>query len=195
MDDITKLRLKGKLVLFADDMSYMLSAKNYQQINQDIRHDMTEISKWLRHNRLVLNYKKTNFMIMGTPKEASTREIKPFINGKEIPKVNYTKILGVYFDQSLKFDKPLEELSKDLNKKVGVFYRLSLTLPESTLQFIFNSVVKPKIEYGCVLWGYTYATHIHPIKILQKKFARIITHSRYYEHAEPLLGTAQYCID
>ena len=187
MDDITKLKLKGKLVLFADDMSYMLSAKNYQQINQDIRHDMTEISKWLRQNRLVLNYKKTNFMIMGTPKEASTQEIKPSINGKEIPKVNYTKILGVYFDHSLKFDKHLEELSKDLNKKVGVFHRLSLTLPESTLQFIFNSVVKPKIEYGCVLWGYTYATHIHPIKILQKKFARIITHSRYYEHAEPLL--------
>ena len=187
MDDISKLNLKGKVVLFADDMSYMISAKSYQQMNQDIRHDMEEISKWLRHNRLVLNYKKTNFMIMGTPKDTSTQDIKPTINGKLIPKVNSTKLLGIYFDNSLKFDKHIEELCKDLNKKVGIFHRLSKTLPEETLLFIYNSIVKPKLEYGCMIWGYTYACHIHPVEIIQKKFARNITRSRYFEHAEPLI--------
>ena len=187
MNDIIKLKLKGRLVLFADDMSYMMSARNYEQLNQDIKHDMNEISKWLKVNRLVLNYNKTNYMIMGSPREDSLEHIKPTINNKIIPRVKSTKILGIHFDHMLKFDKHLDELTKDLNKKVGVLYRLSMNLPVNSLLFIYNSIVKPKMEYGCMLWGFTYATHIHPIKIIQKKFARIITHSRYFEHAEPLL--------
>ena len=59
-------------------------------------------------------------MIMGSPREDSLEHIKPTINNKIIPRVKSTKILGIHFDHLLKFDKHLEELSKDLNKKVGV---------------------------------------------------------------------------
>ena len=84
---IIKLELKGRLVLFADDMSYMMSARNYEQLNQDIKHNMNEISKWLKVNRLVLNYNKTKYMIMSSPREDSLEHIKSTINNKIIPSV------------------------------------------------------------------------------------------------------------
>ena len=81
MNDIFKLKLKGKLFLFADDITLVIKAKTYSQLQSFIENDLLLINNWLTHNRLILNYSKSNYMVMGSPREDSIICIKPVING------------------------------------------------------------------------------------------------------------------
>jgi len=84
MNDINNLNLKGKLCLFADDMSLVVEAKDYNQLNSHLNSDLIKISQWLKDNKLVLNYKKCYFMVMGNPRVGSVSHIRPTINNNFI---------------------------------------------------------------------------------------------------------------
>ena len=47
-------------------------------------------------------------------------------------------------------------------------------------------MVRPKLEYGCVVFGHTYDTHLKSLEVIQKKFSRLITNSDPYAHSLPL---------
>ena len=186
MNDILKLNLNGNLFLFADDMSLIINAKTYSELQLKISSDLKNIGKWLEVNRLVLNYKKSNFMIMGNPRMSSVMDINPEINGNLLMKVESTKILGLEFDHMLKFDSHIDFLSRALNSKFGLFCRLKNFLPLNTLNFLYKSLIKPKVEYGIIAYGFTYAIHIESIRKIQKKFSRLLTNSKFDSHSAPL---------
>ena len=47
MNDIKNLPLIGKIYLFADDISLVIKAKSYPQLQQNIDHDLNLLNKWL----------------------------------------------------------------------------------------------------------------------------------------------------
>ena len=188
MNDISRLTLSGKLFLFADDMSLIIKSKTYNQLQQKINNDLSLIYKWLKNNRLVLNYKKTNYMIMGSPKESSIMNIKPKINDIPIERVFSTKILGLHIDNNLKYDKHLNKLCKELNSKSYLIKRLKSFLSENILNFIYKAIIRPKLQYGCVVWGFTYNIHLEPLVKLQKRFSRIITNSNFLANSSQLFN-------
>jgi len=63
------------------------------------------------------------------------------------------------------------------------------TSPEILIN-LYYSLVYPFFTYGNVAWGNTYPTTIKPLFILQKKAIRIITHSKYDDHTDPLFKAA-----
>ena len=185
MNDITKLKLRGQLYLFCDDMSLVIKSKNYKDLQNYIQQDLHQIYQWLKRNRLVLNYSKTNYILMGSPKEASILNIKPNINEILIQRVMSSKILGLHIDNNLRYETHINKLCKELNSRISLFNRLKKYSPGNTLNFLYKSFVRPKLEYGIVLWGFTYETHLENLIKIQKRFARIITNSGYLSHSSP----------
>ena len=157
MNDITKLRLNGKLYIFADDISLIINAKSYNESQLKIDSDLNIISQWLKNNRLVLNYLKSNYILMGNLRVGC---IKPSINNKLLNRVFSTKKLGIEIDNNLKFDSHINKLFNQLNSRLCLMSKLKKFLPEYTLNFLYKSLVKPKLDYGCILWGFTHNTHI-----------------------------------
>ena len=192
MNDIFDLKLFGKLYLFADDMSLILSAKTYQELNIKLNSDLKMIESWLKTNRLVLNLQKTNYNLMGRPREESTQDFKPKIGGFEIKRVFISKVLGLCIDSEMKFDEHIIRMSKDLNKLYSLFTRLKKFIPEYTLNSLYKSLVKPKLEFGCVLWGFTYDIHINKIAKIQKRFARLITGAESRAHSTELFESLKW---
>ena len=192
MNDIAELPLNGKLYLFADDMSLVVEAKTYSDLQNKLNSDLLQINSWLKNNRLVLNYNKTNFMVMGNPRESSISCIKPYINNNQLNRVYSTKILGIEFDHNLKFDKHINKLVKELNSRFSLFVRLKKFLPESILNMLYKSMVRPKLEYGCVVFGHTYDTHLKSLEVIQKKFSRLITNSDPYAHSSPIKNAIKF---
>ena len=123
---------------------------------------------------------------MGSPKEKSISEIKPKINGIFINGVFNTKILGIHIDNRLSFDHHIQRLTKDLNSKLALIYRLKQFLSEDTLNFVYKSIVRPKLEYGCAVFDFTYDIHLDLLTRIQKRFARLITNSSFLSHSAPL---------
>jgi len=186
MNDIFELKLNGKLYLFADDMSLIINAKNYRELQLKIESDLNVINNWLKTNRLVLNHKKSNYMVMGSPLENTIRDLRPVINGKPLIRVKATKILGINLDNNLKFDSHIDILTKELNSRLYLISNLRKYLPENTVNFVYKSIIRPKLEYGCQLWGFTYNKHIEKLLKVQKRFARIITKSSFVANSSPL---------
>jgi hypothetical protein len=57
-NDITNLDLNGMPVLFADDMSLIIIAKNCEEFETKVNEDLRKINNWLNKNMLFLNQKK-----------------------------------------------------------------------------------------------------------------------------------------
>jgi hypothetical protein len=59
-------------------------------------------------------------------------------------------------------------------------------LPKLALNTIYNALVLPIIDYGSVVWSYTYDCHLNILIKLQKRAARVVSSSPYRAHSEPL---------
>ncbi len=62
MNDLSHLPLSSKLLLYADDTTVYLGGTNLYDTLKLLSDDLKIINKWLSHNRLILNIKKTQAM-------------------------------------------------------------------------------------------------------------------------------------
>ena len=62
-------------------------------------------------------------------------------------KICRKKLLGVTFDEHLKFTSHLKELSKRVSRKIGVMMRLKNVIPTLAKVRIYKSLILPQITY------------------------------------------------
>ena len=98
---------------------------------------------------------------------------KLYIANTGIEYSKITKYLGVYVDESLKFDLHVNNLTVKIAKLIGWLGRLRKTLPTSLLRVVYNSYVLPNFDYACTIWGSVNA-NTKCIQRLQNRAARII---------------------
>ena len=83
----------GCCILFADDTIIFASGKNERLLICSLEHDLETVSDWLRANKLTLNKNKTVCMLFNN-KGKTNYNPTIFIDGENIPFVDYTKIFG-----------------------------------------------------------------------------------------------------
>jgi hypothetical protein len=57
----------GILYLFADDLTLVVIAKTYDELEVKANSDHKAVDEWLITNKLLPNIEKSNFIIMGYP--------------------------------------------------------------------------------------------------------------------------------
>jgi retron-type reverse transcriptase len=63
INDITELNLRGMISLFADDTSIFYFGSNPDRLIEDMNWDLSQLNEWLIRNKLIINIKKTNYII------------------------------------------------------------------------------------------------------------------------------------
>jgi hypothetical protein len=140
INDITKLKLNGLIVLYADDMTLLVYAKKYDELQSRMNSDLKYICSWLEKNKLALNEEKSYFMIMGQPRNSIDISVKTEL--KAIKRVFNIKILGVLIDHKLRFEEHINELSANIYKKLNFFTRIR-HVPQSTAKVAFEAFIFP----------------------------------------------------
>lgn len=86
----------ARLVIFADDTTTVLKAKNLNSLIDQMRENLLGIERWFSSNRLSLNANKTENIIFITLRDRSllTEEFD----------INSVGLLGIHLDQTLVFD-------------------------------------------------------------------------------------------
>ena len=65
------------------------------------------------------------------------------------------KLLGVTFDEHLKFISPLDDLSKRVPSKIGVLVRLKNLIPILLSKFrTYKSFILPQLTYCQTVWRF-----------------------------------------
>ena len=110
--------------LFADDTYLTLSDESLTNLENSANEQLTNIDIWLRSNKLSLNYSKTTYLLINKlPQISVSSEFKLAINQNIIERATSVKYLGVYLDEKLTWSNHLQQLSLQLAKTSGIFYR------------------------------------------------------------------------
>ena len=86
---------------------------------------MNKVDEWLKTNMLTLNYKKNNYMIIGS-NHSETNKLKREINHNTISQTKKVKYIGVFFNNQLSWQPHIDQKSKDFPAPEAGFLNLDI---------------------------------------------------------------------
>lgn len=189
INDLPNCKLEAKPRLYADDSNLTYSAKNIKEVQTMINEDLKEVHTWLKANKLTLNISKTKYMLMATRQKLSSIPSEPtiMVNSEKILRVDKYKCLGVTLDETLSWDKHIEEIFKKVSKGLGALKRIRPYVPQSTLVTVYNTLILPYFDYCSTVWGCIGKCLGDRLQKLQNRAARIITRSTYEDRSTDIL--------
>ncbi len=170
--------------LYADDSIIYLSDNDSNVVQNKLQADLNNVFNWLKRNRLSINTKKSGVMSVHKGKKfVNNDDLSLYLDNDTLTNNEYVKYLGVQIDKSLSWSKHVQEVYNKLSPKVGLIRRLSKFLPKDTLICLYNTIVKPALEYCISVWGDCKVTDFIMLQRLQTRVARIICNNFDYNIA------------
>ena len=188
INDLPNSSRKLSFYLFADDTNIYFESSSVKQLQKVVNKELKHVKKWLDANKLALNVSKTNFIIFHSPQNSLGETVTIKIGKEHVKQTKYVKFLGLLLDENLNLKYHLSELSKKLARTCGIFFKIRHLLPTDVLVSLYNSLFASFLQYGIIVWGLTYDTHIKPIYILQKKVVRAIAFMNFTSPSSPIFS-------
>ena len=136
-------------LMYADDTTLFCSIDKLNDRNIVINEHLDKVSTWMKSNKLVLNSKKTKYMLFHKHnKIVPTLELK--INDNSIDQVSTFNFLGLHINSQLTWQTHIDEISKKISRVIGLIYKLQYILPQKILLSLYNTLILPQINY-CIL--------------------------------------------
>ena len=156
-------------------------------MNEDVEgkicNDMRRIINYFNAKKLILNEKKTSFMIIhsAATKVENIKEI--LIKAREedeiiidrdytIERVDKTKYLGLIMDECLKWDEHVKKVEMKLSNAAGILWKLRQTLPRDIKKKIYKTLFETHLNYMILVWGSASYNIIMPLQVLQNRALR-----------------------
>ena len=96
---------------------------------------------------------------------------------------NYFEYLGVLVDKNLTWKYHIEAIFAKFDK----LFALVSKLRRYILQYIYQTLIHPLLNYGLAVWGQASKTSLNKILIPQKEVLRMMYFMDIRKHAIPLL--------
>ena len=120
-----------------------------RKLEDEINTSLDNITNWLKANKLMINVKKSNLIVFKVGNSQSAGEtINIYIENQILEPKDTAKYLGVYIDKRLSWDRHIEHINSKLNRGIDILRKLRSYLQQNSLRTIYNSFLKPYIEYG-----------------------------------------------
>ena len=129
---------------------------------------------------MTLNIDKTSVMTIGTNKRLSNiQDVVLYLNNTMLSNVKSQKLLGISIDNNLSWNSQINQMCKNISRKITLLKMLSKYVPRHSLEIYYKSYVLPITDYACVVWGRTSDYNINRLIKLQKRAARIILKAHF----------------
>ena len=142
--------------MFADDTNISTQGKTDTEIQERLNTDLENVHQWLTSNKLTLNKKKTEYMIVGSRQRISNILTDPIVKlgDSTIKRVNKSKTLGVIVDEHLLWNDQIQSIVSKSSKGIGMIRRIKIEkfVPQSTLLKIYNAIVPSHFDYCSLVW-------------------------------------------
>ena len=155
MNDMTKNFKNCKVMSYADDSQILVSAKSTCQIKKRLEELIKIAQQWYTENSLLNNGSKTEIMIVNRKKTKETIKIEIEEDGKrkEIELKETIKILGVHLDESLNWNKQVNETNRKARYAAINLQRVNNILPFKSCMMLYNSLVASHFNYADTVWA------------------------------------------
>ena len=107
MNDLEKFLKFSRASIYADDTSITIASDDVAKLVEDPHLGLSNLSEWMRVNKLGPNPKKTEFMVTGHLLKTRNLDLPEMLklNNSHIKRVDKTKFLGLIVDEKLNWDE------------------------------------------------------------------------------------------
>jgi hypothetical protein len=173
INDLTQHSGLSKCNLFADDALFFVSGKNVQCVENRLQEAMNNVSEWYKSNKLTLNVKKSNVMLIHRKRKIND-SMNIVVDGSHLAQIANVRYLGLYIDNKLQWSTHINGVCKSITRKLGMMNRTAKFVNRKTLIQIYKSFILPSFDYADTIWHGCSKYLEHKLQILQNRAARII---------------------
>ena len=164
--------VKVDVVLFADDAAFFFSAPSLPQLYLSIKMLFSDLSRYLKINKLIPNLNKSKLMMFSTRKTGVLQDIS--FDNEVIEWVREYKYLGLILTSTLSYGPHIDKICTRVSQYTGVFYHLCKYIPRKVLKLLYNSFVLPHFILHIEMWGSAPNWHLDRIVVKQNKLLRAV---------------------
>ena len=130
------------------------AANSASELEAVLEKDLNNVVQWVDENKLTLNAKKTQLLLLGRKGRAQELEdVSVTLNGEQLPRRRMVKCLGVSIDDGLTWREHVDALRKKCYCGLAKLRRLRDVLPpETKKEKVYNALVLPHLDYCSVIW-------------------------------------------
>jgi len=164
------------------------SADTEEELIKFTNENLKEAAQWFNANGLTLHPEKTVFMVFNhkTPERLNHKiilnEVKLQRIGKKEKDKSF-KYVGVHLDEDLNWNEHVSHVVNKIRKNTFLIAKNKNYLPERIRLLLYNSLIKPDLEYCCALWGHA---NIEKIIKEQKKIIRHVANKHFRSHTNEI---------
>lgn len=179
INNISQIGLNGDLSLYADDTSLFYFGHSIDSIIPVVQADLNLVNDWFKSNLLTINTSKTCYVIFSAKNKTIPNNIELKINNEQIQRKNKEKYLGLILDNYLNWKPHIEKIRNKLLSLTGALHSLSKCLPRNVRYIIYNSLVKPHIDYLIEIWGTAAKSNLEIIQVAQNKLIKTLFNYKF----------------
>ena len=124
-----------------------------EKTDVQILDEFSNVTNWALINKLTINVSKTRERVFHRP---IPRNYLPPVAIKDIERVSYAKLLGIWLQEDMGFTKHVDYMIHICNQRLYLLNQLrKQSLPQSELQSVFVAIVLSPLLYAAPAWtGY-----------------------------------------
>ena len=162
--------------LFADDTIIYRSINNDLD-RQALQQDLDRLVDWEQDWLMEFHPKKCQ--VIRVTRARQPIETEYYLHGHQLETVDGAKYLGVTITQNMSWNTHISNTTSKANKILGLLKRnIKISSPQIK-EKAYNSMVRPILEYGAVVWDPYTKTNINKVEMVQRRAARW-TLNRYH---------------
>ena len=183
-------------VLYADDFQLFMSfhPDKFQQAISHLHITFQYISDWMSANLPTLNPSKTEFLLIGLPKQLSKisdPSLSPTPATVILPSPS-ARNLGFLFDSNLTFSEHITSLSRSCFLHIRDLRRIRSSINFKTASTIATSLVHSKLDYCNSLYLGLPNCQILRLQRIQNALARAVVSAPKFSHCSPILRSLHW---
>ena len=143
---------------YADDTQILVTGKTLEEIQRKLIDAIQTANTYYNKNSLLNNIRKTKIMLF-QPQGSKNDKILE-ITPKDIPQLekpiyaqDHLKILGIYVDKNLTWNKQISYVKKKATNAIRNLHRANQILPLQQKRILYNSLVVPHFTYADIIWN------------------------------------------
>ena len=161
--------------MFADDTCLYVTIDNKEQIQtatNSLNLNLNNVSNWANQWLVTFNASKTKTMLL-TNKNVNHPDL--IFDGTVLENVTTHKHLGLNFSANLKWSLHIDKMLESASRMLDVSMKLQYKLDRKSLETIYLSFIRPKLEYGSIIWDDCTERDKERLENIQLRAARLVT--------------------
>ena len=145
-----------KQVCYADDLTVWATGVKIPNMEDNLNSYLEEITAYLKDNSLLICAPKLSVTMFTPDTHQAKTHPKILIEDSQLPLVQCPKILGVYLDPSLSFNKHSSHVAERVSSRNNILKALAGTSwgqQKETLLMTYKAVGRSIINYDAPVWS------------------------------------------